>query len=104
MRKHKIFKKFSRPLQEELSLLFKEKQIRPEEFIFREGEESEKVYFLLSGSVEVLVSRKVNKFVSGEFGEQISDKTDTKQKISKKLMDRSISSESFDSVEGENIF
>lgn len=25
MRKHKIFKKFSRPLQEELSLLFKEK-------------------------------------------------------------------------------
>lgn len=56
LRKYKLFKTSSKSFVEEVALLVKEKKIKPEEYIFKQGDVSDKLFFLLNGSLSVLLT------------------------------------------------
>ena len=59
LRKYRLFRGLSPECIDRIALKIKEIKIMPEEYLFHTGDESDKIFFLLSGQMRVLAQKKM---------------------------------------------
>lgn len=57
----KIFSKWSKKSLEKLTYFFEQRVVRNNEFIYKQGEEADRVYFIQSGEIELTVASTITK-------------------------------------------